>query len=1509
MLLAMCLVFISTLVLAAHPVNIQKTGQDQCFDEMGEEIGCGGTGQDGGVQAGIEWPIPRFESLGTGCLLDRLTGLTWTSQNVSMAYEVMADYLHDLNGGSGPCGYMDWRVPTVIELMTLMNLGAENRAEYLNNNGFEISEGQYVSDTGTHVLFCLWSVHLGTATKLTGYVGPSDVAQWLFVRGGAFGKPDGEYPANPWNQYPGRGGPGVDWPARAVDNGDNTITDKLTGLMWAKNTTADVRECNEDLSTYMTWQEALDYIQCLNGINYLGHGDWRLPNVMEALSTVNWDNGSSVFRGVAILPADPNTYSNWFWTSDSGLRYKDYAIIFEVSGPNAGPHQFDQKLRANHVWPVRGEPGYNLMGIVTEKGSPLAGVTLTLSGTDSGTTQTDFDGTYAFIGLARGSYTITPSMDQCIFDPGKRSVILGGSTIRRLDFAGTRLTYSISGSVKTAAGEPLPSVPVNLDGTAKKTTTTAADGSYRFTGLTNGTYTLQPAKTSYLFKPEQRTLNIAGKDVAGQDFQGSYGLGFLKTSISPQEAVDAGARWRVDDGSWQASGTKVQVSVGLHQVSFKDISGWTTPATRKVVVKSGGTSTVVGKYRTDGSLKVTLSPDGAVGAGARWSVDAGAWRKSGTTVEGLSVGPHEVAFKDLKGWTPPTVMKVPVKAGKTTTIIGSYVPDGSLKVTISPKGAVSAGARWRLDGGAWRKSGTMLDNLSAGSHEISFKDLRGWTPEAARTVTVDSGRSVTVKGTYTRDGSLKVTISPESAVNAGARWRADGGAWQESGTTLDNLSAGSHEISFKDLSGWTAPGPSTVTVASGRTTTAAGEYTAMPLSNTSNRNTWFTNGTVYAVATTGDTTYIGGLFSYVGPYTGCGVPFDVSTGAMQTTYPAVNGTVFAVVPDGSGGWFVGGSFSEAGGTTRNNLAHIRSDGSLDPSWDPDANDKVSALSVSGGTVYVGGSFTRIGGLERNRIAAVDASTGAVTDWDPNADAAVSALVVNDGLVYVGGDFSTIGGQSRSYIAALDASTGDATPWDPYSSGSVNSLAVGGNTLYVGGNFLHIGGTNRRGLAAIDAYGHATSWNPDPNGSVYALAVNGETIYAGGFFTSIGGQSRRFLAALDASTGDATDWNPDPDQNGYIYALAANAATVYVGGSFTSIGGEARSHLAAVDPATGRATDWNPGGTGGTVTALAASGGTVYVGGTANSMGGYARNNLAALDASGKATSWDPGADNTVLALTVNGDTVYAGGRFTNIGGRPRNYVAALDAATGAATDWDPGADREVLTLLVNGDTVYAGGRFTGIGGQSRNRIAALDVSTGVATNWNPGADNLVEALGVKGDRVYAGGTFTSIGGQSRSRIAALDAATGAATDWNPGTSGTYEVAALAVSGDMVYVGGNFSSIGGQSRTHIAALDVATGNASSFQPSPNQRVLALAVSGDTVYAGGFFSTMGGQSRISVAGLDASTGSPTSWAPNVSATGVKCLAVLDDRLYVGGGGFMVDKTQSNFARFDGRTDPIE
>ena len=115
---------------------------------------------------------------------------------------------------------------------------------------------------------------------------------------------------------------------------------------------------------------------------------------------------------------------------------------------------------------------------------------------------------------------------------------------------------------------------------------------------------------------------------------------------------------------------------------------------------------------------------------------------------------------------------------------------------------------------------------------------------------------------------------------------------------------------------------------------------------------WVADGVVNAIARDGNTIYIGGYFTQVGPPTGGGVSLSATTGVALTTFPRVAGSVYASASDGSGGWYIGGAFESVGDLPRSNLAHILVDGSV-TDWSPAPNGRVYALVLNGGEVCVG----------------------------------------------------------------------------------------------------------------------------------------------------------------------------------------------------------------------------------------------------------------------------------------------------------------------------------------------------------------------------------------------------------------------------------------------------------------------------------------------------------------------------------------------------------------------------
>ena len=70
-----------------------------------------------------------------------------------------------------------------------------------------------------------------------------------------------------------------------TDNGNGTVTDNVTGLMWEKLTNDGTIH---DVNNSYTWDVAFGKIQTLNSANFAGHNDWRLPNVNELQTLINY---------------------------------------------------------------------------------------------------------------------------------------------------------------------------------------------------------------------------------------------------------------------------------------------------------------------------------------------------------------------------------------------------------------------------------------------------------------------------------------------------------------------------------------------------------------------------------------------------------------------------------------------------------------------------------------------------------------------------------------------------------------------------------------------------------------------------------------------------------------------------------------------------------------------------------------------------------------------------------------------------------------------------------------------------------------------------------------------------------------------------------------------------------------------------------------------------------------------------------------------------------------------
>ena len=101
-----------------YPVNIPQTGQTTSYHP----------GDDGDLQWGVPLPEARFLDSVAGVVTDKLTWLTWTKDanltEVPVDWDTALAYVRDTNLGLHEnYGYTEWRLPNVLELLSLVDKG------------------------------------------------------------------------------------------------------------------------------------------------------------------------------------------------------------------------------------------------------------------------------------------------------------------------------------------------------------------------------------------------------------------------------------------------------------------------------------------------------------------------------------------------------------------------------------------------------------------------------------------------------------------------------------------------------------------------------------------------------------------------------------------------------------------------------------------------------------------------------------------------------------------------------------------------------------------------------------------------------------------------------------------------------------------------------------------------------------------------------------------------------------------------------------------------------------------------------------------------------------------------------------------------------------------------------------------------------------------------------------------------------------------------------------------
>jgi len=363
------------------------TGQTTLYGNDGEVITSlneGDTlyGQDANYLKGATM---SYTNNGDGTITDNNTGLMWQQvpSSKDFSWQEAVDYCDSLNLG----GYDDWRMPSCKELYSISDFGSG--WPYLDTTYFKLVDMNHMTKDEQY-----WSSNYYVGVTVEGgsnaAFGVNHVTGHIKAYAASSGMPGGG-PGDTTgiNPPPPNGGNPLAKYVRAVrgteyginkfvDNGDGTITDNATGLMWAQ----------EDSGEGMDWEAALSYAE---NSTLAGYTDWRLPNVKELQGIVDYSYSPSatdpskvgpainpLFSCTPIINEAGNDDYGYYWTSTSAhftsgepyyyAWYVAFGRAVDASGQDshgAGAVRFDTKYEGGALG-EGGERYYNYVRLVRD---------------------------------------------------------------------------------------------------------------------------------------------------------------------------------------------------------------------------------------------------------------------------------------------------------------------------------------------------------------------------------------------------------------------------------------------------------------------------------------------------------------------------------------------------------------------------------------------------------------------------------------------------------------------------------------------------------------------------------------------------------------------------------------------------------------------------------------------------------------------------------------------------------------------------------------------------------------------------------------------------------------------------------------------------------------------------------------------------------------------------------------------------------------------------------------
>jgi hypothetical protein len=342
-----------------HAWPIPNTGQTKCYNNTAE-ITCPAPGQPFYGQDGNYTINPPFytkldangnalpDSATTWAMVkDNVTGLIWENKTDDGGIHdkdntyTWCDRNPATNGGnpgtcgSGPTptdteafikalndahfgGFSDWRMPTPKELQSIVDCSRSNPAIDTTFFPGTVSTYYWSSTTIANDNYSAWRVTFYYGNVSYGGIdqGRKSLSYYVrAVRAGQSGSLD-----------------------HLVDNGDDTVTDKATGLMWQQGTSP----------SRLTWEAALTYGE---GISLAGYDDWRMPTAKELLSIVDYSRLNPAIDTTFF----PGTVSSGYWssTTDAVNTSLAWRVFFYLGDSGSGSVGLDDKSFSSYVRAVR----------------------------------------------------------------------------------------------------------------------------------------------------------------------------------------------------------------------------------------------------------------------------------------------------------------------------------------------------------------------------------------------------------------------------------------------------------------------------------------------------------------------------------------------------------------------------------------------------------------------------------------------------------------------------------------------------------------------------------------------------------------------------------------------------------------------------------------------------------------------------------------------------------------------------------------------------------------------------------------------------------------------------------------------------------------------------------------------------------------------------------------------------------------------------------------------------